>query len=58
MPAILFRCTATGVQTQGWIDDAVAAEIGENEYISIACAACRQAHLINPATGRLLGEET
>jgi len=55
MAAFLFRCTATGAQTQGWVDDDTHAEIGENDYISISCVACGLTHMINPKTGRLLG---
>ena len=55
MAAFLFRCTATGAQTQGWIDDVTHAEIGENDYISVSCIACGQLHMINPKTRRLLG---
>jgi hypothetical protein len=53
--AFLFRCTTTGAQTQGWIDDATHAEIGEDDYISISCVACGLAHMINPKTGRVIG---
>ncbi len=55
MATFLFRCTATGLQAQGWIDDVTHASIDENDYVSVSCLACGQPHWINPKTCRLLG---
>jgi hypothetical protein len=55
MAPFLFRCPNVGLQVQGWraedasqIDDA---------YETVICTACAQVHLVNPATGRVLGED-
>jgi hypothetical protein len=56
MAPILFRCPNTGRQVQGWIAEDVS-ENGSETYLSLACLACNQTHLINPKTGRALGTE-
>jgi len=40
----LYRCPNTGQTVQGWSADDVS---DDDEYQSIACLACAQAHLIN-----------
>ncbi len=30
-------------------------DVAENVYRSMTCLVCRQVHLVNPATGRVLG---
>jgi hypothetical protein len=42
-----------GIRVQGWIADD--ASTAEDEFVSIKCTACSQMHLVNLATGRVLG---
>jgi hypothetical protein len=55
MPAILFKCPNTGFAVQGWIAEEVADD--DDTYWSVPCLACEQSHMVNPSTGRLLGDE-
>jgi hypothetical protein len=51
---VVFRCPNTGLNVHGWVaDDPTEAE----SYEGVTCTACARLHLINPKTGRLLGEE-
>jgi len=54
MGTFLFRCPNTGQNVQAWVADDPA-EFDENTYETITCTACRQVHLINPKTSRVLG---
>ena len=57
MATFIFRCPASGVSVQGWISDDAGSD-SENEFVSISCTACRQVHLVNAATGRVLGDQS
>ena len=48
----LYRCPNTAQTVQGWSADEVT---DDDDYQSIACLACAQAHLINLKTGKVLG---
>jgi hypothetical protein len=54
MATIVFRCPNMGVHVQGWFADD-GSENGGEVYDSITCNACRQVHLVNKATGKVLG---
>jgi hypothetical protein len=41
-----------GLQVQGWAAEDVS---NDEQYEAIVCMACRQLHLVNPATGKVLG---
>jgi hypothetical protein len=56
MAAFLYRCPNTGLNVQGWVADDPA-ERGEEIYESVTCTACTRLHLVNPATGRVLGAD-
>ena len=57
MAGFIFRCPTRRMSVQGWVPDDL--EFGsDNEFISINCMACRQIHLVNAMTGRVLGDET
>jgi len=51
----LYHCPNTGSKVQGF----VATEVSDdpNTYEPITCLACRQVHLVNPATGKVLGAD-
>jgi hypothetical protein len=54
MATALFLCPHTGFRVQAWFSDD-GAENGEDTYESVICLACRQQHLVNPKTGKVLG---
>jgi hypothetical protein len=54
MPTFLYRCPNTGRNVQGFIAD----EPTENDsYYPVTCTACTRVHLVNPKTGKVLGED-
>ncbi|HEY7664219.1 MAG TPA: hypothetical protein VH934_13965 [Xanthobacteraceae bacterium] len=55
MATIIFVCPNMRARVQGWFADDGAGE-GET-YESILCPACRRMHLVNTATGKVLGSE-
>jgi hypothetical protein len=55
MTPFLFRCPNTGFNVQGWIAETVENGVAER-YESVTCLACQQLHLVNPKTGKTLGE--
>jgi hypothetical protein len=56
MAPFLFRCPATGLNVQGWSAEEPALD-RKDAYVSVSCLACRRIHLVNPATGGVLGVE-
>ena len=53
MAPIIYRCPHTGLRVQGFFADDVAE--GDSEtYETITCIACKQLHLVNSATGKVL----
>jgi hypothetical protein len=55
MAPFLYRCPNTGFNVQGWRADEVSPDEA-NSYESVTCIACQQLHLVNTATGEVLGE--
>src|SRR3954466_7402267 len=53
--AFLFRCPNTGQTVQGWTADEVSAD--SDQYEAITCTACLRVHLVNPANGKVMGQE-
>jgi len=54
MTPFLYRCPNTGYQVQGF----VAEESNDPEnYQTVTCLACQRVHLVNPTTGKVLGED-
>jgi hypothetical protein len=51
-----FLCPNTGDRVQGFADNGSDSET----YEAVTCLACRQVHMVNPKTGKVLGadEET
>jgi hypothetical protein len=54
MGAFLYRCPVVGIHVQGWTENESA---DPDEYESVACLACQRVHLVNPATGKVMGKE-
>jgi hypothetical protein len=52
MAPFLYRCPNTGKTVQGFS----AEEVDDDTYTSITCLACRQVHLVNQRTGKVVGE--
>jgi hypothetical protein len=55
MNAFTYRCPNTGKNVQGWSSDAGSSDSQASIYISTQCPACSRIHLIDPATGAVLG---
>lgn len=55
MATFLYRCPYTGQNVQGFIAEEVSDDV--DAYESITCLACQRVHLVNPATGRVIGED-
>ena len=56
MPPFLYRCPHTGLNVQGFVADDPTAGGGDN-YVPVECLACSGIHLVNPATGKVLGQD-
>ena len=55
MAAVIFLCPNMGVPVQGWFADD-GAENGGETYEGVTCLACRRVHMVNPRTGKILGQ--
>jgi hypothetical protein len=56
MAAFLYRCPNTGQLVQGWsAEEASGAEGDADAFETITCLACARPHLVNRATGKVLG---
>jgi hypothetical protein len=55
MPPFLYRCPNTGFRVQGFVADDVSK--GPESYEAVTCIACQQVHLVNPTSGKVLGDE-
>jgi hypothetical protein len=57
----LYRCPTTGLRVQGLVVDADGGDKNDSKnderYEAVTCLACGQVHLVNPKTGRVVGEE-
>ena len=53
MATRLFRCPSTGHRVQGWLADNGSVN-GDETYEGVNCLACRQVHMVNPKTGKVL----
>jgi hypothetical protein len=55
MPTFLFRCPNTGLRVQGYTADQTSPD--NDEFVPVQCHACSQVHLVNPASGKALGDD-
>jgi hypothetical protein len=55
MPPFLYRCPNTGHRVQGFAAEEVSEDL--EEYETVTCIACQQVHLVNPTTGKVLGDK-
>ncbi|PSO13966.1 hypothetical protein C7G42_33655 [Bradyrhizobium sp. MOS003] len=49
---IVFRCPQTGMNVQHRLSE----EPGDRTHVSVSCPACTRLHLIDRASGKLLGD--
>jgi hypothetical protein len=54
MAPFLYRCPNTGYRVQGFVDEEVS---DDQTCVSITCIMCRQIHLVNPSTGKVVGAD-
>ena len=57
MATIIYRCPTTGLNVQGWFADDPGRADADDTYEAVLCTACTKLHLINPKTGRVLGDD-
>jgi len=55
MPTFLYRCPHTGMNVQGWVADDPTEH--DDSYHALTCNACLRVHLVNPKTGKVLGDD-
>jgi hypothetical protein len=56
MAPFIFRCPNTGFRVQGLAPDDDESERAGDVYEAITCLACGRLHLVNPKTGKRVGE--
>ncbi len=56
MAPFLYRCPNTGLNVQSWVADDPT-ERDKETYETVACAVCTRLHVVNPATGKVLGAD-
>ena len=54
MVAFIYRCPTTGLRIQGWVADDADTRTNDESYRPVTCLACRQTHLVNPSSGKVL----
>jgi hypothetical protein len=57
MTTFIYRCPATGYNVQGLLADHQRGTGGNaNAFESVTCTACGRVHLVDPKTGKVLGD--
>ncbi len=55
MATVLYHCPNTGFRVQGYtVDETIPSD--HDTYEPVTCLVCKQVHLVNPKTGKLVGE--
>ena len=55
MAAFIYRCPVTGYNVQAFIaDDPTKGR--EDAFQSVTCTVCGRVHLVNPKTGKVIGD--
>ena len=54
MATFIYRCPNTGLKIQGWVADEADARTNDESYQPVTCLACRQTHLVNPSSGKVV----
>ena len=56
MATFLYRCPNTGLNVQAWVaDDPTGSD--DDAYEAVTCTACTRVHMVDPKTGKVLGED-
>ncbi len=53
MASFVYRCPNTGLRVNGFVAD----DPTDDAFESMTCTACTRVHLVNPRTGKVLGED-
>ena len=56
MATFVFRCPKTALRVQGWIADDPDQRASEG-YEAVTCTVCTSVHLVDPKTGKVVGED-
>ena len=56
--SFLFCCPITGQTVQGYSEANESPQDERRYYEAVTCVACGRLHIVNPATGKLLSEES
>jgi hypothetical protein len=56
MSSLMFTCPTTRMKVHAWVADDPAAPAFDY-FEAVECTACRGFHMINPRSGRVLGED-
>jgi hypothetical protein len=56
MVTFLYRCPKTCLRVQGWVADEWGRPEQQN-YEAVKCLACGGVHLVNPVSGKTIGED-
>jgi hypothetical protein len=56
MPPFMYRCPNTGDLVRGFVAEEMSGDASSIE--AVTCLICLQVHYVNPATGKVLGEES
>jgi ribosomal protein S27E len=54
MPTFLYRCPNTGFRVQGYTHEQTS---DDDSYEVLTCSMCSRVHLVNPTTGKVMGED-
>jgi hypothetical protein len=54
MSTFLYRCPNTGYRVQGLVAEETSDD--SESYEAITCIVCQRVHLVNPRTGKVVGE--
>ena len=55
MAAFIYRCPVSGYNVQAFVADDPTND-GEDAFRSVTCTVCGRVHLVNPKTGRVIGD--
>jgi hypothetical protein len=55
MPTFLYRCPNTTMAVQGWVADDPTRRTSDS-YEAVTCTACTRVHMVNPKTGKVMGQ--
>jgi len=55
MDAFVYRCPNTGLRIHAFAAEGITED--EDTYEPVTCIMCRQVHLVNLSTGKVLGED-